>query len=121
METKDLYIDQAIAWVESHGFEEIRTKFCSDVAYKTPVSYDRQQDEEEFIPDLTAKRIVSKSYFEIILKTKEVNRLISKLKLMGVLAARREGKLYLMVPKGHYQFAKTIVDDNQIMGKIVKL
>ena len=119
--TKQDYIPAVIAWAEAHGFDEIRANTPDDDAFETPVSYERQQDDDEFVPDVTGKSVRGKSYFEVMLKTNKTRRLISKLKLLSVLASRRDGKLYLMAPRGHYQFAKDIMDDNQITADLVKL
>ena len=119
--TKQDFIPAAIAWAEAHGFDDIRANLPDDDDVETPISYERQQDDEEFIPDVTGKVLGDKSYFEVILKTNKTRRLISKLKLMSVLASRRGGKLYLMAPRGHYQFAKDLLDDNQLNAELVKL
>ena len=119
--TKEDYIPKAIAWAESHGFEEIKANLPDDDDFETPIGYERQQDDQEFIPDVTGKVLSEKFYFEVILKTNKTRRLVSKLKLMSVLAGRRGGKLYMMAPRGHYQFARDLMDDNTIIADLVKL
>lgn len=119
--TKQDYIPSVIAWAEAHGFEDIRANLPDDDDFETPIGYERQQDEEAFVPDVTGKTFGDKSYFEVILKTNKTRRLISKLKLISVLASRRGGKLYLMAPRGHYQFAKDLSDDNQLGAELIKL
>lgn len=57
MEEKQSYISKAIAWAKSNGFNELRTNMLSNSLYQTHVRYERRQDEEEFIPDLTGKKI----------------------------------------------------------------
>lgn len=117
---KGNYIPKVAAWAESHGFDDIKANLPDD-DFETPIGYERQQDNEAFIPDVTGKVLSEKFYFEVILKTNKTRRLVSKLKLMSVLAERRGGKLYMMTPRGHYQFVKDLMDDNQINADLVKL
>ncbi len=119
--TKQDHIATVIAWAESQGYDEIKANLPDDDDFDAPISYERQADDEAFIPDVTGKSLTGKSYFEVVAKTDETRRLISKLKLMSVLAGRRGGKLYLMAPRGSYQFAKDLMDDNQINADLVKL
>ncbi len=119
--TKQDHIPTVIAFAQSQGYDEIKANLPNDDDFETPVSYERQADDDEFIPDVTGKSLAGKSYFEVILKTNITRRLISKLKLMSVLAGRRGGTLYLMAPRGNYQFAKDLMDDNQINADLVKL
>ena len=118
---KQDYIPSVISWAEAHGFEEIRANLPDDDDFETPIGYERQQDDEAFIPDVTGKTFGDKSYFEVILKTDNTSRLVSKLKLISVLAGRRGGKLYMMAPKGHYQFAKDLASSNHIGAELIKL
>ncbi|WP_460639347.1 hypothetical protein [Larkinella harenae] len=118
---KQPYISQVITWVQSQGFESIKANLPENEAFEAPSGYGRQQDDEEFVPDVTGKQFHEKSYFEVILKTHNVNRLVSKLKLMSVLAARNEGHLYLMAPKGHYQFAKKLNKEHALPARLVRL
>ncbi|MGA0560049.1 hypothetical protein ACO2Q8_25535 [Larkinella sp. VNQ87] len=118
---KQAYIPQVITWARAQGFEDIKANLPENDDFESPISYGRQQDDEEFIPDVTGKQFHEKSYFEVILKTSRTSRLISKLKLMSVLATRKEGKLYLMVPKGHLQFAKEIAKESQVVAQVVSL
>ena len=118
---KQDYIPTVVSWAEAHGFEEIKANLPDDEDFETPISYERQADEEAFIPDVTGKVFSEKSYFEVILKTDKTRRLVSKLKLISVLAGRRGGKLYMMAPRGHYQFAKSLISENHIGAELVKL
>lgn len=118
---KQAYIPQVINWAKAQGFEDIKANLPENDDFESPISYGRQQDDEEFIPDVTGKHFHEKSYFEVILKTNRTSRLISKLKLMSVLATRNEGRLYLMAPKGHLQFAKGIARESQVVAQVVSL
>lgn len=87
--TKQDHIPTVIAFAQTQGYDEIKANLPNDDDFETPISYERQADDDEFIPDVTGKSLAGKSYFEVILKTNKTRRLISKLKLMSVLAGRR--------------------------------
>jgi hypothetical protein len=118
MINKESYIRKAANWAQSRGFMDIR---ANTEGYEKPITYDRQQDGQTFVPDVTGKQFGLKSYFEVITHTKEIDRLISKLKLLGQLAAVRGGQLYLMVPKGQLPFAKTMVANSLVAAQVVNL
>lgn len=115
---KQAYIQRVADWAKSRGFVEIRANIDG---YEKPITYDRQQDSESFTPDVTGKQFDQKSYFEVILKTNDINPLVSKLKLLGQLAAVRGGQLYLMAPKGNLPFAKLMRADCQITAEVIHL
>lgn len=115
---KEAYIQRVADWAKARGFNDIK---ANTEGYEKPITYGRQQDGEAFIPDVTGKQFEQKSYFEVILKTDDVNKLTSKLKLLGQLAAVRGGSLYLMVPKGNLPFAKTLVTNTRITAEVVNL
>ena len=115
---KQAYIPKVADWAKARGFSDIK---ANTEGYEKPITYGRQQDGEAFVPDVTGKQFDQKSYFEVIVKTDNVSHLISKLKLLGQLAAVRGGQLYLMIPKGNLPFAKTIVTDSRVTAEMVNL
>ncbi|WP_338871300.1 hypothetical protein WBJ53_25030 [Spirosoma sp. SC4-14] len=115
---KHTYISQATDWAKAHGFTHIK---ANTDGFEKPITYGRQQDGESFVPDATGRQFGQKSYFEVVLKTDDTNRLRSKLKLLGRLAAIQGGQLYLMVPKGHLPFAKAIASDCCVSAEMVNL
>lgn len=116
--SKQVYIQQAATWAKVHGFIDI---MANTDGYPTPGGYGRQQDGQWFIPDVTAKQFEQKSYFEVILKTSPMDELLSKLKLLSQLALLGGGELYLLAPKGHLPFAKSVVAESRITAKWVNL
>lgn len=118
MNEKQSYVQRVADWARAHGFVDIRANVDG---YEKPISYDRQQDGESFMPDVTGKQFDQKSYFEVVIKTNEVTQLVSKLKLLSQLAALRGGQLYLMVPKGNLPFAKTMVVDSRVTAEVINL
>jgi hypothetical protein len=118
MPSKQDYILRVAAWAKSRGFNDIK---ANTEGFETPISYGRQQDGEAFVPDVTGQQFEQKSYFEVILKTDDVNHLTSKLKLLGQLASARGGQLYLMVPKGHLPFAKSVAANSRVVAELINL
>ena len=116
--TKQAYVRQAANWAQVHGFIDIK---ANTEGYPTPIAYGRQQDGQSFVPDVTGKQFDQKSYFEVILKTNDVDYLVSKLKLLYQLASQSGGQLYLMAPKGHVPFAKSLVTDSRITAEVINL
>lgn len=115
---KQVHIQRVADWAKARGFNDIKANIDG---YDKPITYGRQQDGEAFIPDVTGKQFEQRSYFEVIVKTDDVNHLISKLKLLGQLAAVRGGQLYLMVPKGNLPFAKSLVTNSRITAEVINL
>ena len=118
--SKEAYIPKVVNWVRVHGFNDIR---ANTEGYQTPIAYGRQQDSEQFVPDVTGKQFDQESYFEVILKANaaEANHLMSKLKLLSQLAAVKGGKLYLMSPRGHRSYAKEVLAESRIVAEIINL
>ncbi|MEZ4905421.1 MAG: hypothetical protein R2822_28485 [Spirosomataceae bacterium] len=56
-----------------------------------------------------------------MLKSDPINRTISKLRLLSTLAAAKSGKLFLMAPRGHFNFAKDLIAQHQIHAEVIKI
>ncbi|MEI7586130.1 hypothetical protein [Runella sp.] len=115
---REAYILEVVKWLKKRGFEEIRANV---EGYETPIGYALQSDEEKYIPDVTGRLFSENSYFEVVLKTDKVSRTISKLRLLSTLAAAKGGKLFLMTPRGHFNFAKDIALQHQIHAEVIKI
>ena len=112
---EDEYFEKAIDWAKKRGFSNIKANFEE---YETPGQFNRQDEEDAFIPDITGLKTGGKSYIEIATKTGDVSRKISKWKLLSMLAARKGGKLFLLAPRGHKRFATELVKDHNLMAEI---
>ena len=115
---KQAYIEQAANWARIRGFIDIKANIDG---YPKPSGYGRKQDGHSFIPDVTASQFNHKSYFEVVLKTTDLDSLQSKIKLLYQLAQANGGQLYLMAPKGHMPFTKNLVADSRINAELVNL
>ncbi|AQG80069.1 hypothetical protein [Spirosoma montaniterrae] len=115
---KQDYIEQAAKWAERNGFTQIQ---ANTPGYEMPVGFGRSQDGQSFIPDVTGQRWEEKSYFEVILKTANLNDLVSKLNLLYQLTQLRGGAVYLMAPKTHVPFARSVLAKSRIRAEIIAL
>jgi len=105
--------------VKKKGFDEVRANV---EGYETPSKIRRGKDSEEyFIPDVTGEVNGRKSYFELGMKTNDERLLVTKWRLLSNLAAYKNGKLYLAVPRGHMAFTNRILADYPIQAEIVKI
>ncbi|MBD2752962.1 hypothetical protein [Spirosoma validum] len=116
--TKQAYIEQVANWARIRGFSDIQ---ANAEGYQKPNGYGRQQDGQSFIPDVTGRQFDHKSYFEVILKTTDPDYLVSKLKLLYQLASLSGGQVYLMAPKGHLPFARSIAANSRITAEVINL
>lgn len=116
--SKQSYIPTVVEWVKRKGYEQIRANM---EGYEVPSGYGRQNDDERFIPDVTAKQLFEQSYFEIILKGENQDKIISKLRLLSMLVSQKGGRLFLMTPPGNLNFAKELIAKYSINGEIVKI
>lgn len=111
-------------WANNKGFRNIK---ANTEGFETPRSFMKKNSEEEdnaVIPDITATSFGSKYYFEIVTKPSQNKRkqnLISKWKLLSLLAERKGGKLYLFAPHGNKSFTQNIMDKYKIKAKFVSL
>lgn len=93
--SKQSYIPVVIEWAKRKGYEQIRANM---EGFEQPIAYERQNDDERFIPDVTAKQLLEQSYFEIILKGDSPDKIVSKLRLLSMLVSQKGGRLFLMTP-----------------------
>lgn len=108
--------------VTRKGFDDVRANI---EGYESPAKIRRGKDSDEFyIPDVTGEVNGRKSYFELGLKTSDettIRQVVTKWRLLSNLAAHKNGKLYLAVPRGHMAFTNRILADYPIQAEIVKL
>jgi hypothetical protein len=104
--SKETYFQQAIAWAQKRGLSNLKANWED---YETPSQFSRTDEEPPFIPDITGRTPSGKVYVEIAVKSDDVDRSMSKWKLMSTLASMKGGKLILLVPKGHKAFASRML------------
>ena len=103
---KKEYFKKAINWARKRGISSIRANYDG---YEQPSVFSKVDGEKPFTPDITGRKLDGKFYIEIATKTENVQRNVSKWKLLSTLAKMKGGKLFLLVPKGHKAFTERIL------------
>lgn len=111
-------LERALNWVKKKGYSNIKS---THEDYQSTKSFILQQGEQTVNPHISAERMGTKNYFEIATKTDEVSSLVSKWKLLSVLAARTGGRLFLLAPRGHKSFTESICDRHLTSAEVVYL
>lgn len=115
---KDKYVEKAIAWAEKRGFSNIKANY---EGYETPKVYTKPEEDKPYVPDLTVTKTGGKSYVEVALKTDNIERRISKWKLLNTLAAMKGGKLFLLAPRGHKAFVNRMLKKFSLNATVVSI
>ena len=105
------HLKKAIHWAEKNGISGIKAN-CE--GYDAPTAFSSKDGQEPLTPDVTGKKFDGKYYIEIATKTEDVQKKVSKWKLLSTLAKMKGGKLVLMAPKGHKAFAEKMVKTYQL-------
>lgn len=107
-------------FISRKGYNNIRANVGD---YETPAKLTRRVkgEEESFIPDATATLNGRKSYFEVSLKTDNTRPVVTKWKLLSNLASMKNGKFFLLVPRGHMAFTNRILSRYPMEAEIIKL
>lgn len=120
--SKDKYFEKALKYVRKTGHHEVKANYESDSEdFELPTQFTLRSSlggEDTFTPDITAIKYGNQSYFEISLKDEDVQRTVSKWKLMATLATRKGGKLVLMAPKGHKAFTENLVKEYRLNAEV---
>ncbi|HLU94942.1 MAG TPA: hypothetical protein VKZ54_12485 [Membranihabitans sp.] len=112
------YIEQAIEIAKLKGFKDFRAKLED---FETPKSFTNVSSEKEVLPDFTARRGGKKHYFDIALKTDNIQPLITKWKLLSQLAELKNSHLILFAPRGHKAFAERLTKLYKVRAQVEAL
>lgn len=104
--------------VSPRGYKNIR---ANAEEFDTPARLNRERDDEVYIPDITGVINGRKSYFELSIKTDKIRQIVTKWKLLSKLASFKRGKLFLVVPRGHYAFTNRVLNKYPIEAKIIRM
>jgi hypothetical protein len=116
---KDQYMAQAISWVESKPSSSIK---ANSEGYESPKSFTNKMTDEVVQPDLSYEsQGGARHYTEIALKNERPQQLVTRWKLLSVLASMKRGKLHLLAPKGHKLFTKRLVDRYNINALVYSI
>jgi len=113
--------EQVINFVEKSGYKDVKADFAG---YDTPGSLTMVNQGISLTPDFTATKGEKKFYFELVIKNtdeEEQSTLISKWKALESISKIKGGSLGLFVPHGCFKYATTLLQDNNIEAKLIKM
>src|SRR5690606_7902809 len=113
--------ERVINYAQKSGYEDIKADFTG---YDSPAALTMVNQDVSFTPDFTAQRNGKKFYFEMVMKNSDENdnrMLIIKWKALEAIARIKGGFLQLFVPNGSFKFATSLIKDNGIEAKLVKI
>ena len=104
-------------FVSRGGYTEIK---ASIEGYDTPTALSGKGSEDRVVPDITALKRGGRWYIEVVRKDGEVEKTVSKWKLLSTLGKTRSGGLILFAPSGHFAFAERLIKKHDIPAQIIK-
>ena len=114
----DELLEKAIEFVQSKGFENIKASQHDN--FDSPTSF-ASTDDNAVSPDITATKRGTKSYFQVSLKNDDEQGTVTKWKLFATLAEMKNGKFYLLAPRGHKSFTTNLVKTYNINATVVSI
>lgn len=117
--SKEKYLDKVITWVEKRKISSLKTAL--EGGYEDPKIFTNQATQEQVQPDVSFTIDNATHYSEIALKCEDTRRLVTRWKLLSIMANVKKGQLHLFAPKGHKIFTKKLVEDNNIDALIHSL
>ncbi len=116
---KDPYYKKAIAWVKNKSPQKLK---ASIEGYESPKAFINKSTEEEVQADIAFSTTGGfRHYTDIALKTDKVQKLVTRWKLLSIMAKMKRGKLHLLAPKGHKMFTERLVDKYNIDAMVYRL
>lgn len=117
--SKELYSEKAISWISKKPQISIRAQL---EGYEPTQVFANKSTGKEVQSDFSFQSHGgSTSFVEIALKTDNPRELITKWKLLSLMASMKHGKLYLLAPKGHKMFAQRLIEDYNISARLESL
>lgn len=110
--------EKALLKLKQVGYTDIKADYQD---FERPPSLINQRTQESFVPDITAVSDDRKHYFEISQKNDPNDLLVSKWKLLEVMAKMRNGTFKIFAPKGTIKFTEGFVDKYNIKAEIIRL
>ncbi len=104
------------SFVSRGGYTEVKANI---EGFDTPSALSNVDD--RVVPDISALKRGGRWYIEIVRKDADVEKTVSKWKLLSTLGRSRAGGLILMAPSGQYAFAERLVKKHDIHARIIKL
>lgn len=113
------YFDEAMSWVNRKSITSVKAK---SEEYDPPKIFKNKNTGEEVQADFSfVSQGGAKSFTDIALKVEKPQKLVTRWKLLSLMAAMKRGKLYLLAPKGHKMFTQKLVDKYNIKAVVLSL
>ena len=106
------------SFVSRGGYTEVKANI---EGFETPSALSNKESEDRVVPDITALKRGGRWYIEVVRKDSEIEKTVSKWKLLSMLGKARNGGLILMAPSGQYAFAERLIKKHDIQAKIIKM
>ena len=117
--SKENYFNQAITWVKRKAHLSIQANY---EGYESPKSFKNVATETRICPDITFVGPQGyENYTEIAIKEADHRDVVTRWKLISSLATVKNGKFYILAPRGHRSFAQDLVDSFSINAKVVSI
>ena len=117
--SKQSYFDKAIEWVSKKSTNSFKARAKG---YDAPKVFKNKTTGEEIQADFSFQTEGgTKSYTEIALKSDSPQKLVTRWKLLSLMASMKHGKLFLLAPKGHKMFTLNLVNKYNINATIYSL
>lgn len=110
--SKESHLQVAIDWATKKGIGTPKANF---EGYEKPKSYMNQSSNEEITPDVSFISMGgAKNYTDIAIKQDDEQSLITRWKLLSVMANLKRGKFFLLAPRGHKMFTQRLIEAHNI-------
>ena len=105
------------SFVARGGYTEVKANI---EGFEAPSALSSKDGEDRVVPDITAVKRGGRWYIEVVRKDAELEKTVSKWKLLSTLGKSRSGGLILIAPSGQYAFAERLIKKHDITAQIVK-
>lgn len=115
---KEKYFAKAIEWAQKKADMELKSVHPD---FEDTKIFTNKATQEETQADISFIRSNGKHFTEIAVKTDNPRKLVTRWKLLSMMANMKRGKLHLLAPKGHKMFTQRMVEQYSISAKIYSL
>lgn len=113
---KENYFKKALDWVQKKSISSLK---AMTEGYEAPKVFTNTSTSETVQADISFTTQGGARHFtEIALKTDNTRKLVTRWKLLSVMASLKRGKLHLLAPKGHKMFTQKLVQRYNINALI---
>ncbi len=117
--SKKIYFNKAVDWVSKKASNSFKAQI---EGYESTRVFTNKSTGEEIQADFSFEtQGGAKSYTDIALKSNSPQKLVTRWKLLSLMASMKRGKLFLLAPKGHKMFTQKLVDNYNINATIYSL